>query len=72
MPLEIVDLHVGEMNPEELWETTMNPEDRRLRKITLDDFNEKTDALITTLMGTDVSKRRKFIIANSKLANLDL
>ena len=50
----------------------MNPENRRLKRITLDDFDEKTDNLITTLMGTDVGRRRKFIIANSEFANLDI
>lgn len=63
---------LGEMDAEELWETTMNPENRRLKRITLDDFDEKTDNLITTLMGTDVGRRRKFIIANSEFANLDI
>jgi DNA gyrase subunit B len=63
---------LGEMNPDELWETTMDPSKRRLLKIMYDDF---TDAhqLFNTLMGIEVAPRKEFIIENyRKVQNLDV
>ena len=62
---------LGEMNPEQLWSTTMNPEKRLLKKVTLDDF-DKADATFDTLMGNDVPPRKKFIQTRAKLAELDI
>ncbi len=62
---------LGEMNPEQLWETTMNPATRILKKITLDEAS-KVDAVFTTLMGDEVPPRKKFIQTHAKLANLDV
>mgnify|MGYP005831316909 CR=1 FL=1 len=63
---------LGEMNPEELWETTMNPATRILRQVTIRDALE-ADEVFTTLMGTDVSRRRDFIRENAhRVAVLDI
>lgn len=62
---------LGEMNPEELWETTMNPVTRVLKQVTIDDAQE-ADRVFDTLMGEDVSSRKSFIQSNAKLANLDI
>ena len=62
---------LGEMNPEQLWETTMDPKTRILKKISIDDA-QKADEVFTTLMGLEVGPRRKFIQAHAKSANLDL
>ncbi len=63
---------LGEMNPEQLWETTMNPKNRYLIQVTIEDA-KKADELFTILMGEDVEARRKFIIEHSKeVKNLDV
>ena len=62
---------LGEMNPEQLWDTTMNPETRILKKVTIDDAT-KADHVFDTLMGDEVPPRKKFIQSHAKLANLDV
>lgn len=62
---------LGEMNPEQLWETTMNPKNRILKQISIEDLQE-TDHVFSMLMGEDVPPRKKFIITHARLANLDL
>jgi DNA gyrase subunit B len=62
---------LGEMNPVELWETTMNPETRVLKKITIED-SEEADRVFDMLMGTEVPPRRRFIQTHAKSANLDV
>ena len=62
---------LGEMNPEQLWATTMNPLTRTLKKVTIEDA-QKADEIFSTLMGDDVIPRKKFIQANAKLASLDI
>ena len=59
------------MNPEELWETTMDPENRVLKQVTIEDAVE-ADKVFDTLMGTDVTLRKSFIQSNAKMANLDV
>jgi DNA gyrase subunit B len=62
---------LGEMNAEELWETTMNPENRLLKQVNIDDAID-ADRVFDILMGTDVASRKSFIQSNAKHANLDV
>lgn len=62
---------LGEMNPDQLWETTLNPKNRTLKQVTIDDAKEVSD-LVGLLMGNDVDSRRNFIYENADFANLDI
>jgi DNA gyrase subunit B len=62
---------LGEMNPEELWETTMDPKTRVLKQVTVEDARE-ADKVFDVLMGTDVPSRKSFIQTHAKEAELDI
>ena len=61
---------LGEMNAEQLWSTTMNPETRTLRQVTIDSAAE-ADHIFSMLMGDEVPPRREFIEKHAKYANID-
>lgn len=62
---------LGEMNPQQLWETTMNPETRQLKQVNIADA-VKADEVFRVLMGDEVPPRKKFIITHAHLANIDV
>lgn len=62
---------LGEMNAQQLWDTTMNPEHRLLKKITIDDAHI-ADKVFSTLMGDDVAPRKKFIQSHAQFATVDI
>ncbi len=62
---------LGEMNPEELWETTMDPMHRILKKVNIDDA-EEANKIFDILMGSEVPPRKSFIQSNAKLAEIDI
>jgi len=61
---------LGEMDPSQLWDTTMNPEFRTLRQVQIDNGSE-ADRIFSMLMGDDVPPRREFIEKNAVYANID-
>jgi len=62
---------LGEMNPEQLWDTTMNPQNRIIRQVNVADISS-ADQVFTTLMGEEVSARKRFIQTHAKSATLDI
>jgi DNA gyrase subunit B len=61
---------LGEMNPEQLWETTMDPENRMLKQVHLSNAAE-ADRTFSVLMGEEVAPRREFIESHATYANID-
>ena len=62
---------LGEMNAEQLWDTTMNPETRTLRQVTIENAAE-CDRIFSMLMGDEVAPRREFIERNARYAKIDI
>jgi DNA gyrase subunit B len=62
---------LGEMSSTQLWDTTMNPKTRKIKKIFIEDTVE-ADRVFSMLMGSDVTSRKNFISENAKNANLDI
>ena len=62
---------LGEMNAEQLWDTTMNPQERTLRRVNIDNWGE-ADRVFSMLMGDEVPPRREFIEKNAIYANIDV
>lgn len=62
---------LGEMNPDQLWSTTMNPDTRMLKRVSIEDA-DIADKVFSTLMGDDVVPRKKFIQTHASMANLDI
>ena len=62
---------LGEMNAEQLWDTTLNPQTRTLRKVTIENAAE-CDHIFSMLMGDEVAPRREFIEKNAKYARIDI
>ena len=63
---------LGEMNPQQLWETTMNPANRVMKQVTIEDA-EAADEIFDILMGSEVAPRKKFIQTHAKsVKNLDI
>ncbi|HCQ93191.1 TPA: hypothetical protein DIU13_04450, partial [Candidatus Beckwithbacteria bacterium] len=58
-------------NPDQLWETTMNPKNRILKQVTVDDA-QKADEVFNMLMGKEVPPRKRFIQTHAKMATLDI
>lgn len=62
---------LGEMNPDPFWDTTMNPETRKIIQVTIEDA-EAADQMLTLCMGVDVKDRKDFIVANAVNADVDV